>query len=213
MSKNTENTILDLLSKYEISVNTLIYASKVDSYIGYDLREYNANKISKTIFNLLDNNFCFVYNFNNEISQEINITEQAINYYKKNKFFDFHIYDNIKLTPKGSNLWEQIFQPNWFNYIDVYYEDKSYTEPVRIELISMNKCLLLEICQNLNQENLIIEALDEWEICYWKTITDIPIFKYSYIAESIEEKMLIDDIWQNLHTYKDKFCKKTRGFF
>ena len=193
MSQNIKNTILDLLSKYETSVNTLIYASRVDGYIGYDLRGYGINKISETIFNLLDNDFCFVCNFDSKISEEVDITHQAINYYKQNNIFDFHIYDNIKLTLKGGNLWEKIFQPNWFNYIDVYYEDKSYREPVKIELISMNKNLLLDIC-------------------YWKTITNTPIFKYSYTAESLEEKIMIDEIWSNLYVYKDKFCRKTNSF-
>lgn len=83
MSQNIQNTILDLLSKYEISVNTLIYASKVDSYIGYDLRMHNINKISEIIFNLLNDGFCVICNFENKIVDETRITDQAINHYKK----------------------------------------------------------------------------------------------------------------------------------
>lgn len=102
--------------------------------------------------------------------------------------------------------------PNWNYYVDCLYNDKSYTEPVSIELISINEKLLIEIFKKLNKNKVTIEIMNEWEICYWKTIADIAIFKYSYTAESIEEKIIIDNIWQNLHTYKDDFCKKTRTF-
>lgn len=119
----------------------------------------------------------------------------------------------VGLAQQGGEYWEQYYQPNWFNYIDVYYEDKSYTEPVKIELTSMNKYLLLDICQTLNQNKLMIDILDEWEICYWKAIKDIDVFKFTYIAETIDEKILIDDIYSSLYSYKDLFCKDTQHFF
>lgn len=209
--KRLQILIIDSLSQYEIQINRLLYSNKVDTYDGINFQEYEQYHISKEIFYLLINGICEVFSYKNENFK--NITNESIIYFKENKLFNFDIYDGIFLTKKGGELWEKNFKPNWNYYIGCSYDDKSYTEPVSIEITSINENLLIEVFKKLNKDKITIEMLDEWEICYWKTITDIPIFKYSYTAESIEEKILIDDIWQNLHTYKDKFCKKTRGFF
>lgn len=193
--------IIDTISQYPIMLNDLLYGRKLDLYRVRRLLKYHCDKqIKLSLLNLLSSNVLYVTH--KEFDGDANFLNQ-----------DFYCHHWLELTESGAMVWEQKLKPNWNYYISCSYDDKDYKNPVNIELISLNKNLLQEICKYLNQKKLQVELLDEWEICYWKTITDIPIFKYSYTAESIEEKILIDDIWQNLHTYKDKFCKKTRGFF
>lgn len=214
MQININHTIIDLLSKHPIYINRILYSSKVDTYDCYDFKGLSMKQISELIFDLLYNDFCCVYYFDDKINQEIDITNQALIFYKENNFFDFDIYDSIKLTQKGANLWEKIFKPNWNYYIDIFYEDKDYINPISLELISLNKEILHEIFQDFNQENIQIEELKDWEVCYWKTLKDIPIYKYSYLGKTLDEKVLIDEIWQNLSTkYKTKFCEKSQYFY
>lgn len=199
--------VLDVLSKYTTSINRLLYANKVDTYDSVNFQEYNLAYMSSILFYLLKKGLLFIDVDN------VNKTKDVIDFYENNQYFDLNRYDLVYLSPEGAKLWEEEYKPNWFNYIDVYYEDRSYTEPVTIELISMNKALLLDICQHSNQDKLKIENLDEWEICYWKKVQDVDIFKFTYVAETIEEKILIDEVFNDLSSYKDLFCKKTEHFF
>lgn len=199
--------VLDVLSKYTTSINRLLYANKVDTYDSVNFQEYNLAYMSSILFYLLKKGLLFIDVDN------VNKTKDVIDFYENNQYFDLNRYDLVYLSPEGAKLWEEEYKPNWFNYIDVYYEDRSYTEPVTIELISMNKALLLDICQYLNQDKLAIELLDEWDICYWKKVQGIDIFKFTYVAETIEEKILIDEVFNDLSSYKDLFCKKTEHFF
>lgn len=199
--------ILDIISKYPENVNKLIYAKDIDIYRNFNLQYFSIQENANAIFDLIFNGLCSIHNY------DIDKTEQSIQSYQLYHQFDFHRYDHIALTEKGSQYWEQQYKPNWFNYIDVYYEDKSYTAPVTIELTSMNKSLLQEICKDLNQDKLMIDILDDWEICYWKKVHGVNILKFTYIAETIDEKILIDNIFSRLYSYKSLFCKNSEHFF
>lgn len=212
MNLNDKNTLIDIISKHECQVNHFIYANKVDTYDSFDFQECTQSQMSKLIFDLLESGLCNVFCWQGE--NKVNITEKSLECYQKNQYFDFNRYDGIALSKLGVEYWEKHYQPNWHYYIDVIYDDKDYKNPVNLELISLNENLLKEICQNLSANKIKVEILDEWEICYWKTINNQPIFKYSYTAKTLKEKILVDEIWSNLsQNYRDRFCPKSRHFY
>lgn len=195
--------ILDIVSQYPISINDILFGKAVNLYrTSHLFKYYSEYTVSYSLYHLLLENFIFYDGF---IIDEFSDFGRFVD-----KKFSANCY--IELTQKGGQYWEEIYQPNWHNYIGVCYDDVSYTQPVNIELTSMNFDLLQKIYQELNQEKIIIEKLTEWEICYWKKITDGDIFQFSYAANSIDEKILVDDIYHDLSSYKELFCKKTRCF-
>lgn len=200
-----KNIIIDILAPRKLLINDFLYGNKLNLYQTHDLAKYSQQEVNQNLFKLFQDNMIYFEN----TKDGTNIL--SLNIHDFQTGFETSIL--VGLAQQGGEYWEQYYQPNWFNYIDVYYEDKSYTEPVKIELTSMNKYLLLDICQTLNQNKLMIDILDEWEICYWKAIKDIDVFKFTYIAETIDEKILIDDIYSSLYSYKDLFCKDTQHFF
>lgn len=204
--------LMDKISQYGTSVNHFIYAKKIDSCQSFEFQRYDTDTMSKMIFELLNDDFCEVFCWDNE--HKINITNQAIEYYNKNQCFDFDSNDNIELSKKGVLCWENYFKPNWDYYVDIYFDDRDYQNPVNVEITSMNQNLLNDIFKKLLKNKIKIEMLDEWEICDWKTINNQPIFKYSYIAKTLKEKIAVDEIWRDLSDYyRDKFCPKSRHFY
>lgn len=200
-----KNIIIDILAPRKLLINDFLYGNKLNLYQTHDLAEYSQQEINQNLFKLFQDNMIYFEN----TKDSTNILSLSI--YDFQTGFETSIL--VGLTQQGGQYWEQCYQPNWFNYIDVYYEDKSYTEPVKIELTSMNKSLLLEICQTLNQDKLMIDILDEWEICYWKKVQGVDVFRFTYIAETIDEKILIDNIFSRLYSYKSLFCKNSEHFF
>lgn len=200
-----KNMIIDILAPRKLLINDFLYGNKLNLYQTHDLAKYSQQEVNQNLFQLFQSNIIDLEDIEN------NINTLSLNV--DNFMTGFESTILVGLTQQGGKYWEIQYEPNWFNYIDVYYEDRSYTEPVTIELISMNKALLLDICQHSNQDKLKIENLDEWEICYWKKVQDVDIFKFTYVAETIEEKILIDKIFNDLSSYQDLFCKNTNHFF
>lgn len=200
-----KNMIIDILAPRKLLINDFLYGNKLNLYQTHDLAKYSQQEVNQNLFQLFQSNIIDL----EDVENNINILSLNVDNFKAG--FESTIL--VGLTQQGGGCWEYQYNPNWFNYIDVYYEDKSYTEPVTIELTSMNKALLLDICQHLNQDKLLIELLDEWEICYWKKVQGVDIFKFTYIAETIEEKILIDEVFNDLSSYQDLFCKNTNHFF
>ncbi len=128
--------LFDALSKHTTSVNRLIYANKVDTYDSVEFQEFDQKYMSDLIYHLLKSGYARI-----DVN-EMDKTYEAIEFYEKNICFNFNRYDLIALTPKGGQIWEQEFKPNWYNYIGVHYYDMSYIDPVGIELTSMNYDLL-----------------------------------------------------------------------
>lgn len=200
-----KNMIIDILAPRKLLINDFLYGNKLNLYQTHDLAKYSQQEVNQNLFQLFQSNIIDL----EDIENNINTLSLNVDNFKAG--FESTIL--VGLTQQGGGGWEYQYNPNWFNYIDVYYEDKSYTEPIIIELTSMNKALLLDICQHLNQDKLAIELLDEWDICYWKKVQGVDIFKFTYIAETIDEKILIDEVFNDLSSYQDLFCKNTNHFF
>lgn len=200
--------LLDVLSRYPCTVNGIIYANKVDTYYSYNFQEYSSREIEKIVFEMLSQDFCYIQ------SNDVDITKQSLNFFCKERKFDFQRYDCIGLTQLGGQRWEELFKPNWSNFIDVLYDDVSYLNPVNMDLKSSNKSLLMEILKPLNIENIedffILEK--EWQPCYWKVISDLNCYNFNYTANSIDEKIIIDEIYNSLSNYSKLFCEDTEYF-
>lgn len=97
-----------------------------------------------------------------------NNNTKPINSFDDLETMDFDASITIGLSSSGGRKWEEAFERNWLNYIDVLYDDISYTDPVTIELYSLNKELLLKILkpmQAINLEKFVLMNLD-WQPCY-----------------------------------------------
>ncbi len=198
--------ILDVVSQYPIEINHILFGNKFVFVRSSEIFEYHsANDIYMSLYGLLCRDFICLKNCSVDKFSDFN---DFLNH-------EFPVNCWIELSQKGGQAWEQEFKPNWYNYIEVCYCDISYTDPISIELTSMNHGLLTKICQELNQDKIIIKKLTEWDICYWKQVLDESIFKFSYTAHSIDEKILIDNIYHSLGSnyYKELFCKKSKYFF
>lgn len=204
--------LMDKIAQYPVNVNHFIYANKIDNYKSHEFQAYDLATMSKLIFELLQDGFCEVFYWKND--KKVIINKQALEYYHKHHCFDFDREHYIALSQKGVAYWQEYFKPNWDYYIGYMYDDNHYTNPVAVEVTSINEALLEQIFQHIDKNKIQKELLNEWEICYWKTIRNQPIFKYSHTANSIAEKILVDDLWRNLSDcYRDKFCPKSQDFY
>lgn len=197
--QNIHHLIIDTISQYELSINELLYGNKINFYPVLCLQAYNIKQIQLAIWELLQHSLIY-------------LTDDE---YQETEFFtqDFNYSTFIGLTALGGEYWEKLYQPNWDNYIQIHYDDKSYLEPVKLELISLNIMLLNNATQHLSSDKLQLTNIKSWNISYWKSITNQKIYQMKYVAETIQEKILIDDIYNNISSYQQDFCKNTEYFF
>ena len=188
---NIQLSLINLLSQYKISVNRIIYASKVDTYEAIDFQGLGINCLEKVIFDLLNDGICFIEN------NGVDITIKSIKFYKENNHFDFDRSDLIGLTKKGGELWEEKFLPNWNNYAQVYHEDNSCYEEnptCKIEVITLNKDILLAITKDtgIRVDNFITHK-NIWHPFYWKEIQQ-DILVFSFTSSNFNERLMIERI-------------------
>lgn len=204
MEIKLNDTILDILSKYDFPINDFIYGNKVNLYQVHELLEYNSNQILKSLWDLIRDELIIF----NKATKPINSLDDLVS-------IDFDPSITIGLSCLGGQKWEKAFEPNWLNYIDVLYDDVSYSDPVAIELYSLNKDLLLKVLKPIEAINLerFISIDLEWKPCYWKTFDSSHCFKFAFLADDIKHKIIIDDIYNSLSDYQNLFCPKTHHFY
>lgn len=215
MNKKLLSTLLNLLSKYPLQVNKLIYANKIDTYDNDEFQEYSIDEMSKFIFETLKSELCFVYSFDKKSEKEINISQKAIVDYQRHQTFDFGRYDGIALTAKGGEIWEKEFQPNWHYFIDGSgYQN--HNEMLGFEILylnSTNKDLLDNICKNLSHLPIEIYQDHNWFLSnyrpyYWKVIND-SVYCFTITANTFDDKLLLEKTLNSLGKYDKLFCPKT----
>lgn len=198
METKLNDIILDILSKYEFPINDFIYGNKVNLYQVHELLEYDSNQILKSLWYLIREELIV-----------FNETIKPINCFDDLESMDFDASITIGLSSSGGKRWEKKFEPNWFNYIDVSYDDISYTDPVAIELYCFNKDLLMKVLkpmqEAINLERFISIDID-WQPCYWKIFDNSHCFKFAFIANNINHKIMIDNIYNSLSNYQNLFC-------
>lgn len=204
---NPKNTIIDIISQYPISVNKLLYANKVDTYDSIDLQDYEITFIADSIFDLLSDDIYYIK------SNDIDISKQFIDFYSKNREFQFLRYDEIGLTKQGGEYWEFKFLPNWYHYIQVYYTDNGYHDFSELLLQSLNKDMIDDIIIkfNLSGQDYHISQESNWQPCYWKDIKDTS-FILSITSNDIKQKIIIDDIYRYISNLNNEFCSLTKNF-
>lgn len=218
MNKELLNQFINLLSKYTMQVNKLIYASKIDNYNNDDFQFYGVDEMSKFIFELLQSELCFVYHFDEQLEQEIDISQQAIEFYKQNQYFDFGRYDSIGLTNKGGKYWEQLFNPNWDYFVDASGGHHNPDNMIGIEVLNLdstNQALLDEICQPLSHLTIEISELNErfepeYRPYYWKTMPNTKFYCYTITANTDDGKILLENTLNDLVKYDELFCENAR---
>lgn len=203
--ENLEKThFIDLLSKYQMQVNKLIYVSKIGSYLAMAFEKFDIATMEKLIFELLVERICFTETFIEE--EVIDNTEQAIRHYKNAGCFNFKTYDGIGLTALGGQIWEEQFSPNWRNYVECSYNDNSIANPMTLEITCQNLDLLQQIIAPLSLANFnqYTQITNDFHPCYWKKIHG-KVYHFSYTATSWQEKLCAENVFESIHQYSPLF--------
>lgn len=214
MTQKLLKQFLDVLAKYPLQVNKFIYASKIDSYDTDEFQEYDIKQMSEFIFQLLKDDVCFVYEFDQDY-QQINKSQKAMAFYNQNTFFEFGRYDGIALTSKGGEIWEKEFQPNWDYFIDGsgYHNHNEGIGLEKLYLNATNKDLLDKICQPLLHLPIEIYQDNDWFLSnsrpyYWKVIND-SVYCFTITANTNDDKILLEKTLNSLGKYDKLFCPRT----
>lgn len=218
MNKEILNQFIDLLSKYPMQVNKLIYANKVDSYDNYNYQSYSIEKMSEFIFELLENKLCFVRYFDEKLEKEIDISQKSMDYYRQHQSFDFGRYDSIGLTDKGGEYWEQLFHPNWDYFIDASGGHYNIDNMIGMEVVHLNstkKQLLDEICQPLPHLQIEINEYNERQTptmhtYYWKTMSNTKFYCYTIVANSDDDKILLENTFNDVIKYDEPLYNRPK---
>lgn len=203
---------IDLISKYQFPANDFIFANKVEKYHTNELQGIPQSAIEQMIFELLQDDICFVQAYQTD-DEPVIITDKAIQYYQQRHLFDFTLYDLIGLTAKGGKLWEAEFQPNWLYYPEASYDDLSYNNPMSFEIICQSKDLIRKVVAPLGIENVdtYIKPIACFNVSYWKQLN--PAYCLECVAETLEEKQKVETMMLKLYDNKPLFCEKTKVFW
>jgi hypothetical protein len=202
MIKNARSIILDIISKYRFPINDFFFGKKVNLYHIHMLYSFSDDDVRMEIWQLLREGLV-------EINSDI-----SFSFFDSFKEYNFDSSVLLGLTALGGEKWEEVFNPNWFNYVEVIYDDLSYENPVTIELRSLNEKLLEKILTPLKLVNaeLQFKLIGELQPCYWKKINTTSCYLFQYTAQSLEEKIVTNNIYNSLSDYSKDFCHETNYF-
>lgn len=88
------------------------------------------------------------------------------------------------LTPKGANIWEDLFHVNWENFYLIEYEFKGndFNDEILNFYCYSNKVLENFKSQIYIKDIIYEEKLNKWQLCYWKEL-DTGFFLSQKITE------------------------------
>lgn len=211
MLNNEKFILIDILSRFQMPVNKLIYVSKIGSYVAMEFEPYDIATMERLIFEMLNEKLCFIEHFNSY--ETIDISHSAIAFYQNESRFDFAINDNIGLTAYGGALWEKQYLPRWENFIDCSYDNNSFIHPMSLEMNCQNLALLKQVTDPLLLENFekYIQISDNFQPCYWKRLEG-KTYHFAFTPTTLHEKIITETIFENLHQYSYLFSP-SKNFF
>ncbi|MGR3977625.1 hypothetical protein FW754_08070 [Acinetobacter sp. 1207_04] len=138
------------------------------------------------------------------IESDISFNRKALNLKKIDDVFIYHLNNNnifldkpiqekkllIGLTSKGGEIWEKKYQVDWSQYLyfEIIEKDKNHQE---VCMYSINKDLIFKIFPEHKKPT--IEKLKNWNVTYWKILSDVHCRKLYF---NLEDDM---ELWNQFH--------------